>query len=145
MDVDLSLLTGNKGHKCARKVNELELYYDALAEDLAKLDPKDKDPLINNPLDWWHQVGCKEYPTLFKIALDFLSIPCTLCDCERAFSTVGRTITNDRNQLGGETIEALQLQKNWLHNKVVKSYLGDLEAVIKGLEKTAKEAIKIDD
>lgn len=146
MGVDLSLLTGNKGHKRARKVNELELYYDQLLEDVAaaeleKQQDSKKVPLIERPHDWWRQVGHKAYPTLFKIALDYLSIPATSCDAERAFSTAGRTITLDRNPLTAPTIEALQLQKNWLRNRVVTSSLNDLAKVIDGMAaKAEKEA-----
>jgi hypothetical protein len=113
----------HKGHKRARKANELDLYYAALAEDVAVIDPREKDPLVNRLLLWWRQIGCKEYPTLFKIALGYHSISCTSCDCERAFGTAKRTSTGGRNQLGASTIEAQQLQKNWLRNEVVNSYI----------------------
>jgi hypothetical protein len=71
------------------------------------------------------------YPLVFKMACDYLSIPCTSCECERAFSKARRTITADRNSLGGETIEAIQLQRNWLQRGVVKSSLKDLEEVVR--------------
>jgi len=79
------------------------------------------------------QVSRYTYPILFKIALDFLSILGTSCDCERAFSGGRRTITNDRNSLSGATIEALQLQKNWLKRGVVQSGLNELGDHIKSL------------
>jgi hypothetical protein len=55
MCVDVTLLTGHKGHKRARKVNEMELYYDTLLEDLASAQvekqqlPVGKLPLIERP------------------------------------------------------------------------------------------------
>ena len=136
MGVDISLLTGHKGHKRARKVNELELYYDTLLEDLAAAEiekqqmPEGHIPLTQRPFDWWRQVGYKQYPVLFKIALNFLSIPATSCDTERAFSTAKGTVTVDRNALSAVTIESLQLQKNWLRNGLINSSLTELTKVI---------------
>jgi hypothetical protein len=136
MGVDVTLLTGHKGHKRARKVNELELYYEALLEDLAAAEVEKEErgeghiPLIERPFDWWCQVGQKQYPVLFKIALDFISIPATSCETERAFSTAKRTISIDRNSLSATTIEALQLQKSWLRNSIVNSYLTEISSLI---------------
>jgi ABC-type transport system involved in cytochrome bd biosynthesis fused ATPase/permease subunit len=64
---------------------------------------------------------------VFKIATDYLSIPATSCECERSFSTAKRTITSDRNSLSAATIEALQLQKNWLRHSVVNSEIIKLQ------------------
>ena len=87
---------------------------------------KDDSLLFADPLTWWNQVGCVSYPTLYKIALDFLSIPSTSCDNKRSFSGSRRTVTFNRNNLSRATIEALQLQKNWLRQRVVFSELNDL-------------------
>ena len=121
MSVDVSILIGDRGYKKARRANKLKLYYGAFREDLLK-----EDELMDKPLAWWLKEGKKDYPTLYRIALDFLSIPCTSCECERAFSGGRRTVTIDRNPLHGSTIEALQLQKNGLRNGVVVSELKDL-------------------
>lgn len=83
--------------------------------------------LLEDPWEWWLQRGRHDYPILFKMATDFLSIPATSCANERAFSKARRTITCDRNSLGGATIESLQLQKDWLRCGVVKSSLKDIE------------------
>ena len=61
------------------------------------------------------------------MARDYLTIPSTSCDCERAFSRARRTITSDRNALSCNTIEVLQLQKDWLNRGVVQSELADLQ------------------
>ncbi|KAF2675598.1 hypothetical protein K458DRAFT_280662, partial [Lentithecium fluviatile CBS 122367] len=114
LTVDTSLLTGARSYKKARKTTELQQYFDAHVEDLQDAEGRDSHPLWASPLTWWLKVGQKRYPTLFKIALDFLAIPSTSCDCERAFSGGRRTVTIDRGSLSGATIEALQLQKNWL-------------------------------
>ena len=46
------------------------------------------------------------------------------------FCKAKRTITIDRNALSASTIEALQLQRNWVLNKVVDSELNKLSAHI---------------
>jgi hypothetical protein len=71
------------------------------------------------------------YPIVFRMACDYLSIPSTSCGCERAFSKARRTITCDRNKLGGATITSIQLQRNWLYRGVVKSSLRDLEYLVR--------------
>jgi hypothetical protein len=70
-----------------------------------------------------------------QMACNYLSIPSTSCECERAFSKARRTITCDRNRLSGATIESIQLQRNWLQRGVVKSSLRDLESLVRKAEK----------
>ena len=100
-------------------------------------------PDRDNPWEWWLAVGRNRYPILFKMAIDYLSCPCTSCDCERAFSSARRTITDDRNGLGSETIEATQLLKNWLRRDVVKSSLRDLEKHVQKLDKTCDSEVEL--
>ncbi|KAF2685004.1 hypothetical protein K458DRAFT_301942, partial [Lentithecium fluviatile CBS 122367] len=69
---------------------------------------------FESPWAWWLQIGRLQHPIVFKITTDFLSIPSTRCNYTRSFSSARRTITCNRNSLEGDTIEALQLQKNWL-------------------------------
>lgn len=106
MSIDLSILTADKGYRKIRTSNELELYYAATRVDLLK-----NGPLMADPLEWWTQRGKARYPTLFKMALEFLSILCTSCQCERVFSGGGRAVTTDRSSLHSATIKALQLEK----------------------------------
>lgn len=126
------LMGGRLKAKRQRALNELENYYASMNDDLRKFK-ETADKRLNNPLLWWEEVGKKEYPTLYRMALDYLSIPPTSCDCERAFSGARRTVTTDRNLLHGTTIEALQLQKNWIRNGVVKSPLSDLASYVESL------------
>jgi hypothetical protein len=72
-------------------------------------------------------IGRARYLVVFNMARDFLSVLATSCDCERTFSKARRTITCDRNALTGVSIEALQLQRNWLQRRVVQSELADLQ------------------
>jgi hypothetical protein len=131
--VDTHLLTGNK-NKRQRRIGQIEEYYESLDTDLNAANERDQ-PVLEDPWGWWQRVGRNRYPILFKMACDYLTIPCTSCDCERCFSSARRTITNDRNGLSGTTIEALQLQKNWLRRGVVKSSILDLSKYVTSLTK----------
>jgi len=133
MAVDLHLLTNSKNKK-QRRVRQLKEYFDALVTDLTTASEHELK-LLKKPFEWWLQVGKKTYPILFKIAVDFLSIPSTSCECERCFSSARRTITCDRNSLSRDAIEALQLQKNWIQRRVVKSPLAELAKHVQNVDK----------
>jgi hypothetical protein len=64
----------------------MEEYFESLVTDLTTSSDRDLE-LLSDPWLWWLQVSRNRYPILFKIATDFLSIPPTSCDCERAFSS----------------------------------------------------------
>lgn len=112
MSISLTILTRDKGYKNARIAKELDFYDAAYRVGLLK-----DDPLMNDSFEWWLQLGEKEYPMLFKMAVDFLSIPSTSGECERALSGGGRTVTAGRNALGEATVEGLQMpgfETGWL-------------------------------
>jgi hypothetical protein len=71
------------------------------------------------------------------MATNYLAIPSTSCDCKHAFSSARRTITDDQNRLSGSTIEALQLQKNWVRRGAVKSGITELAKWVESLTKTS--------
>ena len=135
MEVDLHLLTNAKG-KRTKRVSQLNEYFDSLLFDYTS-GSETELLLLNSddPWAWWLQVGRERYPMLFKVTGGYLSIPSTSCECERSFSKARRTISDDRNKLGGTTIEAIQLQKSWLRHGVVKSSLNDLEILVKKADK----------
>ena len=56
------------------------------------------------------------YPNLSVMALDILSIPAMSTEPERLFSGAGITVTERRNRLDAETIEALECLKSWLRS-----------------------------
>lgn len=63
---------------------------------------------------WWMEPAQRiTYPNLGKMALDMLSIPAMSASPERLFSGAGMTITERRNRLGNESIEALECLKSW--------------------------------
>jgi hypothetical protein len=126
MSVDLMLLTGARTFKRAKRVSQLDEYFGDIREDLTNTSMAHQK-LLADPWLWWLQIGRTRYPVIFKMARDYLTIPSTSCDCERAFSRARRTITSDRNALSCSTVEALQLQKDWLNRGVVQSELADLQ------------------
>ncbi|KZT18614.1 hypothetical protein NEOLEDRAFT_1021773, partial [Neolentinus lepideus HHB14362 ss-1] len=51
------------------------------------------------------------YPTIFKLAMDILPIQGSAVPCERVFSSGKETVTDRRNRLSPELMEALQMLK----------------------------------
>ena len=130
MEVDLNLLTKAKS-KRQKRTNQLDDYLDSLAFEHATTSKPEQRLLEHEPRSWWLQHGCTRYPIVFRMACDYLSIPSTSCECERAFSKARRTITADRNRLSGATIVSIQLIRNWLQRGVVKSSLRDLKELVR--------------
>jgi hypothetical protein len=134
-EVDLYLLTNAK-NKRQKRVNQLDEYFDALYFDITNASEDELQLILeDNPWAWWNEYGRSGYPILFKIATDYLSIPATSCECERAFSKAKRTISDNRNNLSAATIEAIQLQKNWVQRGVVNSPLKELAVYVENVDK----------
>ena len=67
-----------------------------------------------DPRKWWQEPTQQRlYPNLSKMALDILSIPAMSADPERLFSGAKLTLTDLRNRLGIEAIQALESLKSW--------------------------------
>ena len=63
---------------------------------------------------WWMEPAQRAtYPNLAVLALDILSIPAMSAEPERLFSSAALTITERRNRLGVESVEALECLKSW--------------------------------
>ncbi|ODQ73394.1 hypothetical protein LIPSTDRAFT_3717, partial [Lipomyces starkeyi NRRL Y-11557] len=72
-------------------------------------------PEVTDPKSWWLEpTQRKSYPELSIMALDVLSIPAMSAEPERLFSSAKITITDRRNRLGIDTIEAIECLKSWL-------------------------------
>jgi hypothetical protein len=76
-----------------------------------------KEPVIyecDDPLNWWLEDSQQRaYPNLPKMAIDILTIPAMSSEPERLFSGAKISITDHRNRLGAETIQALECLKSW--------------------------------
>ena len=67
----------------------------------------------NNPLEWWKQHE-SQFPTLSKMALDYLSILLMSAKCERIFSAAKLLITDKQNWMKNNIIESCTLLRHWL-------------------------------
>ncbi|KAH1204005.1 Zinc finger BED domain-containing protein RICESLEEPER 2 [Glycine max] len=68
-------------------------------------------------LGYWKNIGVK-YPTLKRIAKDFLAIPISTDTSESAFSIGGQFLTPHRSKLNEDTVEALMCFQDWLDNEI---------------------------
>jgi hypothetical protein len=66
-------------------------------------------------VEWWIS-NRAQFPRLSQMALDILAIPAMAADCERSFSIAKLTLSTQRHAMKWETIEMLQMLKNWLRN-----------------------------
>jgi len=72
--------------------------------------PVDED--YKCPIAYW--VAYQEkWPRLTRMALDIFSIPAMSDEPERIFSLAGCMVTERRNRLKGDAIQAAQCLKNW--------------------------------
>ena len=101
---------------------------DVISIDLTKSDQSNtkyaaflrEQVTILDPLEWW-RCNSLRFPTLAKLAQQYLSIPATEVPSERAFSTAGATVTKLRAALEPDVVDAcVFLHKNY---KMQVSYL----------------------
>ncbi|KAJ4790660.1 Zinc finger BED domain-containing protein DAYSLEEPER [Rhynchospora pubera] len=78
--------------------------------------PIDTDEENFDILQYWKQ-NCGLYPTLAKMARDFLSVQASSVASEFAFSTAGRLTDHLRTSMNNETIECLVCSKDWFGPK----------------------------
>ena len=64
-------------------------------------------------LKWWRN-NVKTYPTLSRMAQDFLAIPATSVPSESAMSTAGRVIDDYRSSLSPKTVKMLMTGQSWM-------------------------------
>jgi hAT family protein len=78
------------------------------------------DPIFENfdACTWWLEKTQQiNYPNLSKMALDILSIPAMSADPERLFSSTKLVLTDLRNRLGMDLLEAFECLKSWYKPK----------------------------
>ncbi|OWT42236.1 hypothetical protein VFPPC_18636 [Pochonia chlamydosporia 170] len=86
-------------------------------------------PEMTDPRSWWLEpTQRKSYPALSIMALDVLSIPAMSAEPERLFSGTKITITDRRNRMGIESIEATECLKSWLGKGSRVAFADDLDA-----------------
>lgn len=81
------------------------------------------EPRANNSediLDWWRRHE-NIYPTLPKMAKDFLATPATSVPAKRLFSRAALTVTKSRNRLALDSVRSLMCLNSWLLNSDIKS------------------------
>ena len=66
------------------------------------------------------------------MALDLLSIPAMSAEVERLFSSCNITITDRRNRIGIDAVEAIECLKSWLRK-------GNISWVDSGVEETVQQ------
>ena len=73
------------------------------------------DPVVEEAivLNWWKTIGSEQYPSVARMARDVLSIPATSVPVERAFSSGGQMVTDIRNRLSADTVNAAQCLRSW--------------------------------
>jgi hypothetical protein len=97
---------------------------------------------VTDPRSWWLEpTQRKSYPALSVMALDILSIPAMSAEPERLFSGAKITITDRRNRLGIETIEAIECLKSWLSKDSTVAFTDStVDTILPGISKK-KEGI----
>jgi hypothetical protein len=87
--INTHLLTGNKNKRQQqrqRRVGQVDKYFEALYTNLNTTNESDI-LLLEHLYNWWQRVRRSRYSILFKITTNYLAVPCTSCDCKRAFSS----------------------------------------------------------
>ncbi|KJZ70326.1 hypothetical protein HIM_10294 [Hirsutella minnesotensis 3608] len=99
--------TTDRPHRGKRRKVETEW------EMWMKQVPSREDMNVKNPLAWWVERR-HVWPVLSKLALNIFSTPAMSAEPERVFSDGSELITDKRNGLGDDTVEAEMIQKNWI-------------------------------
>ncbi len=81
--------------------------------------PSREDMNVKNPLAWWVERR-HVWPVLSKLALNIFSTPAMSAEPERVFSDGSELITDKRNGLGDDTVEAEMIQKNWITSGIFR-------------------------
>jgi hypothetical protein len=90
-------------------------YEEYLAEAVLEFE---EGHLTISALQYW-QSQSQRWPHLTRLALDALSIPAMSSECERCFSSCKNTITDLRNRLEPDSVEACECQRHWFMNSVI--------------------------
>lgn len=104
------LFLGSKlWHRLDVSVMEARTSQNATADATVEVQRYLSEPNIGrleNPLEYWERQQLI-YPTLYKLAIAFLSTPASSVPCERVFSKAGEVVSKRRNRLKPKTVEKL--------------------------------------
>ncbi|KAJ0247970.1 HAT protein [Hirschfeldia incana] len=92
---------------------EMKPELDRYLDDGLVLNSEDFDVL-----GWW-RVNSNNYPTLYKMAADLLSVPFSTVSAESVFDTEVKQMDSYRTSLPRGTLEALLCTKDWLKNQTL--------------------------
>ena len=70
-------------------------------------------PSVDNPITYWLSLR-RDYPNLSRLALDVLSIPASIYDCERMFSELGDLLGPTKRKISPKLLAAMQSVRGWL-------------------------------
>lgn len=94
-------------------------------------------PSGTTALDWWlNPSNHTNYPSLYRMAIDLLSVPPMSAKPERIFSGARRTISWQRMSLGHVNIERTECLKSWIRGGIVSGWRKEL--LVNVLEKDAE-------
>lgn len=82
---------------------------------------------IPNLITWWEQHQVR-FPQLSRLAIHLFSVPAMSSECERVFSQCKKMVTDERNRLLPDIIEAQECLKNWLLHDLVVLNDGDFDS-----------------
>ena len=116
-------------------------------------DPPVKLPNGTSALDWWLNPSNRtNYPCLYYMAIDILSIPPMSAEPERIFSGARRTISWTRMRLGPENIERIECLKSWIRTGLVAGWRKELVmrtneeiGVVEGFKEGSMEGLQDND
>lgn len=74
---------------------------------------EDHNKGVVNPIMYWISKQY-EYPRLSRMALDVMTVPAMIAECERLFSAVGLMVTPLRSRLDASIIGLVQTLRSWL-------------------------------
>ena len=83
-----------------------------IADEYDRFLASPTDPSISNPFSFWISQR-SIYPQLSKMAIDILSIPAMTAGVERLFSQCKIMLTDRRNRLHIDGLEAVECMKSW--------------------------------
>jgi hypothetical protein len=66
----------------------------------------------NNPIKYWVEL-CNCYPNLSNLALDVLSTPASICECEHMFSELSDLLKPCRRAILSQLLAAIKCVRKW--------------------------------